>query len=122
MKLIIAGGRSLGNRLESEFIEDLVMEFDIGHPDEVISGGCSGIDFLRENYCISNANAKLTKFPTDWDKYGKAAGPIRNREMAKYGDALLLIWDGKSRGSANMKLEMEKLGKPIYEVILRCNK
>ncbi len=61
----------------------------------------------------------LKEFPPDWEKHGKAAGPIRNKEMAEYADALLLIWDGKSRGSASMKKEMEKLEKPIYEVILK---
>jgi hypothetical protein len=39
--------------------------------------------------------------------------------MAEYADALILVWDGKSRGSASMKREMEKLGKPIYEVIVK---
>ncbi len=38
--------------------------------------------------------------------------------MALYGDALLLIWDGKSRGSTSMRNEMKKLDKPVYEVIL----
>jgi hypothetical protein len=39
--------------------------------------------------------------------------------MAEYADALLLIWNGESRGSANMKENMVKLGKPVYEVILK---
>jgi hypothetical protein len=39
--------------------------------------------------------------------------------MAEEGDALLLIWDGESKGSANMKKEMLFKKKPIYEVILR---
>jgi hypothetical protein len=39
--------------------------------------------------------------------------------MAEYADALLLIWDGSSRGSANMRQQMERRGKPVYEVILR---
>lgn len=38
--------------------------------------------------------------------------------MAEYGDALLLIWDGKSRGNASMKKEMQKQNKPIFEVVL----
>ena len=53
---------------------------------------------------------------------GKAAGHVRNKKMAEYGDALLLIWDGKSKGSANMKKEMQKLNKPIYEVTLNVIK
>jgi hypothetical protein len=39
--------------------------------------------------------------------------------MVDYADVLLLIWDGESRGSKNMKETMIKLGKPVYEVILR---
>lgn len=58
-------------------------------------------------------------FKADWNTYGKTAGPKRNAQMAEYGDALLVIWDGKSRGSANMKSEMLKLGKPVYEVIIK---
>jgi len=59
------------------------------------------------------------EFPADWDTHGRAAGPIRNKQMAEYGDALLLIWDGESRGSANMKSNMKKLGKPVYEIIIK---
>jgi hypothetical protein len=39
--------------------------------------------------------------------------------MADYADALLLIWDGESKGSANMKKNMEKQNKKVYEVILK---
>lgn len=42
------------------------------------------------------------------DGYGRAGGPIRNAKMAEYGDALLLIWDGKSRGSQSMLREATK--------------
>ena len=65
---------------------------------------------------ISNYNTKT--FLPDWKTKGRAAGPIRNKEMAIYADILLLIWDGKSRGSKSMKDEMLKLQKPIYEVII----
>lgn len=38
----------------------------------------------------------------DWDIYGKSAGYIRNAEMAKYADACVVFWDGKSRGTKHM--------------------
>jgi len=117
MKLIIAGSRNLGNRLEWTFIEDLIMEFKIGHPKQVISGGATGIDALGEEYA-KGINTELIIFSADWKQYGKFAGPKRNREMAEYADALLLIWDGKSRGSSNIKSLMRHLNKPIYEVVL----
>lgn len=62
---------------------------------------------------------KYKEFPADWKAHGKAAGPIRNKQMAEYADALLLIWDGESKGSASMKNEMLKLNKPVYEVIIK---
>jgi hypothetical protein len=52
-------------------------------------------------------------------KHGRSAGPKRNRKMAEYSDALLLIWDGESPGSSSMKKAMIALGKPVFEVILR---
>ena len=40
--------------------------------------------------------------PADWDKHGKAAGPIRNAEMAEVADALIAFWDGQSRETKSM--------------------
>ncbi len=37
------------------------------------------------------------RFAADWNKYGKKAGPVRNRKMADYAEALIAVWDGKSR-------------------------
>ena len=42
--------------------------------------------------------------------------------MAAYANALLLIWDGESKGRKSMKSEMAKLDKPIYEIIIRNRK
>ena len=50
---------------------------------------------------------------------GKRAGFVRNEQMAKYSDMLLLIWDGESRGSKSMKELMIKEDKLIVEIILK---
>ncbi len=84
---------------------------------EVVSGGAIGVDLSGENFA-NIFGFKLKKFPADWETHGKAAGPIRNKQMAEYADALLLIWDGKSKGSTNMKTQMIKLKKPVYEIII----
>lgn len=114
MKLIIAGGRNV--RCDHEFIHDHLLEAGI-KPSEIVSGGASGIDRAGEIYA-DKLGLILTRFLPEWDLYGKSAGPIRNRQMAEYGDALLLIWDGKSRGSLSMKEEMERLNKPLLEVLI----
>ena len=125
MKLIIAGSRTINP--SSTFLEACISEAHL-RPTEIISGGAPGVDasakalteqrFTMTYYSLALKD-KYTEFPANWNKHGKAAGPIRNIAMAEYGDALLLIWDGESRGSKNMKETMLELGKPVYEVILR---
>lgn len=127
MKLIIAGSRTID--LSVQQVEGLFDVFfpvlQIGQTFEIVSGGAKGIDVAIEDFAKyhieeqSEIITELTLFPADWETHGKAAGPIRNKQMADYADALLLIWDGVSPGSANMKATMVKLGKPIYEIIIK---
>jgi len=41
-------------------------------------------------------------YPADWNRHGRAAGPIRNEKMAEVSDALIAFLDGKSRGTRSM--------------------
>lgn len=118
MKLIIAGTRTIS--LNEEQMETMLSVHSI-YPDEIVCGLARGIDVSGKLFARLN-EIDVVEFPADWETHGKAAGPIRNREMAEYADALLLIWDGKSRGSYNMKWEMESRNKPIYEVIIKSCK
>lgn len=80
---------------------------------EVMSGHClTGADHYGEVFAKRNG-IRLTLFPADWKKYGKAAGPVRNRQMAEYAAPdgyCVIFWDGKSRGSRNMIAEAKKAG------------
>lgn len=97
MKVIIAGSRTITNLA---CVTRVMATFS--HPiDEVVSGGASGIDALGEQWARNRA-IPVKVFPADWGKHGRAAGPIRNRAMAKYADALVAIWDGKSSGTKHM--------------------
>lgn len=113
MKLIIAGSRTI--ELAPYEIEHLLEHFKL-RPTEIVSGGAKGVD-ASAKWFSEVCKRPFKEFPADWDQYGPSAGPIRNRQMAEYGDCLLLIWDGKSRGSANMKAAMHRLKKPVYEVV-----
>ncbi len=119
MKLIIAGGRDftyISTSMIGSFLEAHSIYWR--NIEQVVSGGASGVDTAGENFA-NIVDIEIERFPADWNTHGKAAGPIRNKQMAEYADALLLIWDGESRGSASMKNEMLKLGKPVYEIIIR---
>ena len=114
MKTIIAGSRTVTEfRSVVKAIE--ASGFDI---TEVVSGTARGVDQLGEQY--ARAMGKLIKrFPAEWDKYGKSAGYKRNEVMAEYADALIAVWDGKSRGTSHMIDLARKQGLQVYVHIVR---
>jgi hypothetical protein len=114
MKLIIAGTRTL--MVTNEQIQEYVLRFNL-QPSVILCGLAQGIDTCGSAYATFKG-ISCHGYPAEWKKFGPRAGPIRNQRMAKDGDELLLIWDGRSPGSKNMKLEMSKLQKPIHEVII----
>lgn len=103
MKLIIAGTRDMQvtTKLMHEMVELMKAEHRFDHIDTILSGKAPGIDACGERYA-HEYNIPVEPHPAKWGEYGKAAGPYRNREMAQAGDALLLVWNGTSRGSRNM--------------------
>ena len=40
-------------------------------------------------------------YPARWQTFGKRAGILRNEMMVNRADAVLAVWDGKSRGTAH---------------------
>lgn len=80
-------------------------------PTVVIEGKARGADTLGSRWALANFIPRLS-FPADWDKYGKSAGYRRNTEMISIGqaEALILLWDGKSRGSKHMLDLAKKAG------------
>lgn len=109
MKTIIAGSRAITDyRAVKRAIRDSCYTVA-----EVVSGGASGVDILGEKWARAHS-IPVKRFPADWELHGKSAGPIRNKEMANYADALIAIWDGKSRGTANMIQLARKSNLPIF--------
>lgn len=115
MRLVIAGGRDL--TVSPAYIARVMDAFEIEDVEEVVSGAAAGIDKDGEQWAEVR-KTKIKRFPADWKNKGKAAGPIRNKQMAEYADAVLLFWNGRSPGSKNMKETMMGLRKPVYEVLM----
>lgn len=97
MKTIIAGSRTITN-YEDVLNATSLIGWDIS---EIVSGGARGVDKFGERYA-DYYSLPIKRFPADWDKYGKRAGVIRNNDMAEYADALIAVWDLKSKGTKHM--------------------
>lgn len=105
---------------------------------EIISGMAKGADTLAVRFA-NKYNLALKEFLADWNNlnvspcrvitnsygsYNALAGHKRNRDMAVYASSddafgvLVLFWDGKSKGSKNMKNQAVAFGLEIYENII----
>lgn len=106
MKVIIAGGRDFDNY---QYLSNTINNLNITI-SEIVCGGARGADSLGEIWAKRNG-IPVKYFYPDWNRYGKAAGPIRNQEMAEYADFLIAFWDKKSQGTKNMIDTMISCGK-----------
>jgi|TARA_R110000851_G_scaffold47424_1_gene115107 hypothetical protein len=98
-RVIIAGGRDFDDfrKLSSVCMHMLQNKMNI----EIVSGTANGADKLGEQFA-KFAGHSVKQFPASWDELGKAAGFIRNKEMAEYADAAIIFWDKSSKGTKHM--------------------
>ena len=111
--MIIAGGRYFS---DYELLKEKCDEFlqdKTGEEIVIISGHALGADSLDERYA-QERGFKIETYPADWKKYGRAAGPIRNEQMANIANALIAFWDGKSKGTKNMINLAKKKGLQVF--------
>ena len=113
MKTIIAGGREFDDyELMTISLSDLPLTIT-----EVVSGTARGADQFGELFAMDH-DIPITRFPADWDKYGKSAGPLRNEEMAEYADACVCFWNGNTHRSGTYHMiNFAKERKLLLEVI-----
>ena len=107
MKLLIVGSRSITDFELSPYIPADV--------DTIISGGADGIDRLAEQYADLHRLSKYILRP-QYNVYGRAAPLKRNEQMVEIADAVLVIWDGQSKGTQYTLKYTKKMNKPIILV------
>lgn len=107
MNVAIVGGRDFD---DYEQFKSCVNEEKIQFKS-IISGGARGVDTLAERYA-TEIGVPVKIYLPDWTKHGKAAGPIRNRQIVKNADCVIAFWDEKSPGTRSSIKIAEELKKP----------
>jgi len=116
MKTIIAGHREFTDlALMTKILK--YVPWDI---TATVCGCAPGADSTGKVWAQNN-KLPTDHFPADWDKYKKAAGPIRNREMEKVGQALVAFLAPGSKGTKDMIEVMRAKRKPIFIWYLDTN-
>jgi hypothetical protein len=95
MKIIIAGSRDIKDPGVLAAAMDACKWFtDLPYNEiEIVEGGAPGIDALAKKWAKAHKKdgVRHKAFPADWTRWGQSAGPLRNRDMARYADALIAI-------------------------------
>lgn len=111
MKIAIVGSRSLTDIPLDPYVPR--------EAEEIVTGGAKGIDLLAAEYAKAKG-LKLTEFLPQYEKYGRAAPIVRNKEIVDYADKIIVFWDGRSKGAASVIRYAEKIKKPLQ--VIRINK
>ena len=98
-RLVVAGSRDFDDYalLSAELDKLLSGKTNI----TIVSGTARGADRLGERYAAEH-NLRIERFPAEWEKYHKGAGPIRNAKMVQSADAVIVFWDNESSGTKNI--------------------
>ena len=109
MKIAVVGSRSITDVDLAPYLSDC---------DEIVSGGARGVDACAAEYARKH-DIKLTEFLPEYDRYGRAAPIVRNRQIVDYADEVLAFWDGSSKGTLSVIKYAEKTGKPCEVIICK---
>ena len=113
MRVLVCGGRDYSDvdrvyeELDAIFLEEDAVE--------IIHGCARGADAIAAMWA-DERGVPVHAFPADWDKHGRSAGPIRNRQMLAEGKPDLVLAFPGGRGTANMIAQAKAAGVDVFEV------
>lgn len=115
MKVAIVGYRNFKDyQVFEKRVNEIFNHNDIS-PFEIVSGGAEGVDTLAEiyanEYCIP-----ITVFPANWNKYGRSAGPKRNKLIVDRADVVIAFLSKESKGTVNTINLARKANKKVFVI------
>lgn len=112
-RVLVCGGRDYDDR------EQLFRILDAAHQANpiicLIHGAARGADTLAADWALER-DVLCNAYPADWDRDGRAAGPIRNRKMLEVGKPHMVIAFAGGKGTANMIEQAEAAKIPVVRV------
>lgn len=112
MRILVTGGRDYGDR--AYLFRVLSILHELQPLSLLIVGDAPGADRFAWQWAIEN-KVSWIRYPADWGRYGRAAGPIRNRQMLEAQPQLVLAFPG-GRGTADMVNAANAAGVWVQEI------
>lgn len=114
MKVLVCGGRNYDDK--QAIWQELQRIADSRGPiTALIEGGARGVDQHAYAWAKWRGIEQKT-YPADWNRHGRAAGPIRNATMLADGNPDLVVAFPGGVGTAHMVTIARKAGVEVIEV------
>lgn len=109
LKVAVTGGRDYE---DASLVEDTLRMLYVQEGEfTLLHGGAPGVDSFAKQWAIDSGFTSQ-EFPANWAAFGKAAGPIRNRDMVREADMLIAFPGG--RGTADCIKAATMAGVPVF--------
>ena len=114
VKIVIGGCRNYSDYSAfCIFVDECLVELGLEAEVTIVSGHCSGVDEMAERYAAERGFPVIV-CPAEWAKYGRAAGPVRNRQMVEQSDAVIAFWDQTSKGTQSLIRYAKQQSKRLF--------
>lgn len=112
MKVLVCGGRDFTN---IAYIWTKLDGLHAAEPfTEFMHGGARGADTIASEWSKTKPGLKRYVCRADWEKNGRAAGPIRNARMMEWEPDLVVAFPG-GKGTADMVARAKRAGVRVVE-------
>ncbi len=81
----------------------------------IIEGGATGVDSVAADWAAVNWTG-LKEYKADWNKHGKAAGCIRNKQMLEEGIPDIVVAFPGGSGTAHMIKLAQEAGVEVIKI------
>lgn len=124
--ILVCGGRSydkwtiLAKELDRVCLERGWMrepdQYGNSLPDvKIVNGGADGADSLATDWAVINW-CPFIEYPANWNKYGKSAGPRRNKQMLDNERIDLVIAFPGGNGTKDMVTQAKDRNLEVIEI------
>lgn len=116
MRLAIVGSRNFNDyKAFRRGVRRAFLQWGLYYEDVdfLISGGCSGTDQMAEQW-TKDHGLFIEVFLPDWNKYGKAAGPLRNSKIIDRATHVIAFPSKHGRGTQDSIRKSRIKGIPVY--------
>jgi hypothetical protein len=115
-RILVCGGREFSDYpLVCKTLDGLLSASTLPSDTVIIHGDAAGADRLADQWAVDKS-LKVERYPADWAKHRRAAGPIRNMQMLDEGKPDLVVAFSGGRGTANMVRQAREAGVPVIVI------